>query len=129
LTPRKSLNMKLPDIPSKFFGYFLRGYFDGDGCVNVSLPKGRKTPLIQVIFTSGSEVFLQTLSQKLSVAVGIACNKVHFNSRAFRLKYRKINGLKILSYMYKDLQEAPFLDRKYAIYKDYLDTLKTNMFP
>lgn len=36
LTPRKSLSLKLPRIPLRYFVHFLRGYFDGDGCLTLS---------------------------------------------------------------------------------------------
>ena len=33
LTPRKSLTIAFPAIPLEFLSYFIRGYFDGDGCI------------------------------------------------------------------------------------------------
>ena len=33
LRPRKSLTVTMPEIPSRYFMDFVRGYFDGDGCV------------------------------------------------------------------------------------------------
>lgn len=33
VTPRKSLTMEFPDVPQAYFGAFMLGYFDGDGCV------------------------------------------------------------------------------------------------
>ncbi|KXK00108.1 MAG: hypothetical protein UZ19_OD1000154 [Parcubacteria bacterium OLB19] len=53
--PNKSLRMRLPDIPDKYFGDFVRGYFDGDGNVWVGeIHKNRLSPslTLQIAFTS-----------------------------------------------------------------------------
>lgn len=34
--PRKSLTLKFPDIDEQFISHFIRGYFDGDGCMRMS---------------------------------------------------------------------------------------------
>lgn len=123
LTPRKSLRLKLPDIPRKLFRFYLRGYFDGDGCTHVSIQKGRIKPEITTIFTSGCEQFLKSLSLKICERTGISPNKIYFNSGAFRLKYRKTDSLKLLSYIYRGLKNSIYLKRKYKIYQNYLTTL------
>lgn len=122
LTPRKSLKLVFPQIPPRYFSYFLRGYFDGDGCLMSWVPKGQFASRILVAFTSGCEYFLKTLSEKLHNNINTGIKKVYKNGAAFNLVYRKRDGLKILSFMYHNLNKAPFLDRKYAIYKNYLDT-------
>ena len=67
LTPKKSLNAAFPDVPQKCLPYFVRGYFDGDGCVNIRDPNER----LQVVFTSGSKPFLSALSERLTAAISI----------------------------------------------------------
>ena len=123
LIPRKSLRLRLPEMPTEHFEFFTRGYFDGDGCVHVSVQKGSRKPKISVIFTSGSKKFLGNLSIKLQENLNISLNRVYYNSGAFRLKYREENSLKILSFMYKNLYKAPYLNRKYQIYQNYLKSL------
>lgn len=116
--PRKSLTAILPpNIPNNLFSYFLRGYFDGDGCLNLSLPPGRKTTRIKVIYTSGSKKLLDQINQKLEFLINTSQRRVYKNGRAYRLIYGKKDSLKILEYMYGDLDSAPFLKRKYDHYK------------
>lgn len=122
LTPRKSLCMKFPEIPPEYFCYFLRGYFDGDGCVMIKTPKNQFAKGVIIVFTSGCKIFLETLSEKLHSCLDIKLKSVYNNGGSFNLVYRKGSGLRILSFMYNNLEKAPFLDRKYAIYKNYLDT-------
>ena len=122
VTPRKSLTLQFPKVPQRFLKYFVRGYFDGDGCVNVSLKKNRLKPVIITIFTCGSEKFLVTLSKIVGKVIDMSTQKINFQSRAFRLRYRMHDSLKLLKFMYKGLNDAPFLKRKYDIYQKYLLT-------
>ncbi len=117
VTPRKSLTMMFPDVPSEHLSFFVRGYFDGDGCINLSFPKQAKTPRLQLIFTSGSMRFLETLMNRLSLALGISIKNIYHNERAYRLRYKKWDSMKILDFMYRNLREAPYMDRKYQAYK------------
>src|SRR3989344_1919719 len=41
LYPNKSLTVKFPRIPKKYFSHFVRGYFDGDGCIYFEKRKGK----------------------------------------------------------------------------------------
>ena len=120
VTPRKSLHMQFPEIPPIYFGHFLRGYFDGDGCLMVRVRKGQNAKEVRVVFTSGCEEFLNILSNKLRSLIQTKSKSANRNGEAFNLAYRKRDGLNILSFMYQGLDKAPFLDRKYAIYKNYL---------
>lgn len=69
LTPVKSKTVKLAKVPGKYFNYFVRGYFDGDGCISSGIynrkdRKGTKHVIISR-FTSGRRVFLQNLLERL----------------------------------------------------------------
>lgn len=122
VTPRKSLRLKLPKVPDKYFKFYLRGYFDGDGCVHISKPNKKRPSEIKLIFTSGCQKFLLSLNEKLNNLASIKNVSVYLNSRAYRLSYRKRNSLEILSFMYKDLNLSPYMARKYKIYQNYLNT-------
>jgi hypothetical protein len=116
ITPRKSLTIKLPEVPDKFFSFFLRGYFDGDGCVSTHIPKGRVKKTVSVTFTSGSKKLLLKLSTKIYKLTDSSLKNIYSNGHALQLSYKKIDSLKILKYMYRDLKLSPFLDRKYLTY-------------
>ena len=122
LTPRKSLNMKLPDIRGKFFGYFLRGYFDGDGNISCYIPKGRNKPRIRLTFVSGSYKFLDALARKIQTILNTTSKSFlkKKGQNAYYLRYSKRDGLKILGCMYKNLDDSPYLKRKYDIYQSFL---------
>ena len=65
---RKSLKLtKLPDMPDKLVRHFIRGYFDGDGCISFQNAKRRIKGGVQkrnakLLFV-GTRKFLQALRQ------------------------------------------------------------------
>lgn len=120
VTPRKSLTILFPDIPSKYLSHFIRGYFDGDGTLHLI-----KEKYPRVIFTSGSHQFLEGLSKTLSSTLQIP-NKATYsqmqksNNLCYRLHYNTQLSTKILEFIYKNLEKAPYLTRKFAIYQEFL---------
>ena len=60
LEERKSNVLRFPQLPIEYMSDFVRGYFDGDGCVYVSNQiKGVK--YLAISFTCGSKNFLDGL--------------------------------------------------------------------
>lgn len=126
ISPRKSLTARLPlNIPNKLFSYLLRGYFDGDGCLSIYRKHQKYPTRIKLIFTSGSKHLLEDIVKKLNQILNLDKAIIYFNSNAFRLIFGKYESLHILSYMYSNLSNAPFLNRKYALYQELLKTSKT----
>lgn len=122
VTPRKSLTILFPNIPLGYQSFFLRGYFDGDGCIH--LIKGKYPRLI---FTSGSFKFLEGIAKILSSKLRIPEKRIYSqigNSgrSCYRLHYNTQVSRKILEFMYKDLEKAPYLERKFVIYQKYLQS-------
>lgn len=118
VTPRKSLCMTLPDVPERYFGHFVRGFLDGDGCIHADTHSGR----LQVHFTSGSREFLTGLSHKLTESAGVKIHNIHKSTRSFQLKYSTKEALLVLNFIYSGLQLAPYLHRKYAVYENWHGT-------
>jgi len=84
-------------------------------------------------FTSGTLKFLKELTNKLNFLVGTSKQKVFRAERAYGLSYSKRDSIKILHLIYSNLESAPFLRRKYEIYKNFqennsLSGLLTNNF-
>lgn len=120
VTPRKSLTALFPTVPTEYLFHFLRGYFDGDGCIHLI-----KDRFPRIIFTSGSKKFLEGLSKVLSETLQIPLKPVYAqlqdsNNYCYRLHYNTKMSRIILQLMYKNLEQAPYLERKYAIYQKYL---------
>lgn len=126
LTPRKSLTIKFPNnIPSDCFSHFARGYFDGDGCITIKRGVGKYGQSIlkgiAIIFTSGSELFLEGLKDKAYKFAGFGRRSVYYggSSRAYYLKYDTLESLKWFKLFYGNNLSDLFLQRKFDVFKKY----------
>ena len=122
LYPNKSLTIEFPKIPGKYLADFIRGYFDGDGCVFLEMGKGKTGARIikklSTIFTSGSNKFLVGLGKILSDKV-LVKNKVVINShRSFQLRYDTDDSVKLFKFIYGSKSRL-FLRRKLTKYLEY----------
>lgn len=72
LRPRKTyLNIPMPEVPIKYFGHFLRGYFDGDGCISKSRTyKGDTMSMI------GGGLFISQIQKQICDITDVLANKV-----------------------------------------------------
>ena len=127
LAPHKSLTMRFPTIPYRYFGSFVCGYFDGDGCVYIDQQKSKSRSglgRITIIFTSGSKRFLQTLHDILSkrnIVQGRGLY-LHSNKRAYQLRYLLEDCANLFRLMYIDRHMKDLcLKRKYAIFRRYFE--------
>lgn len=126
IVPKKALRMKLPEIPNSFFGFFLRGYFDGDGSLGIYKQKDQTSLRFRLAFTSGCKKFLQDISREIYSLLQIKDRNIYYGSDAYQLRYGFKDGVEVLKYMYSNLHQAPYLERKYAIYQEALSIFPSN---
>jgi len=121
-TPKKELNVKVPNIQDKYFSHFLRGYFDGDGCISKCWYKKNdrknKTSIVFLVFVSGSKRFLRELSARLGRKLSIGKGYLYTHKNSSWLRYGKREAGKIYNFMYLDAYPAIFLTRKYNKFKE-----------
>jgi len=123
LYPNKSLTIKFPKIPKKFLSHFVRGYFDGDGSVMIQRAKGKTQKFIlkklSVVFTCGSEVFLEKLAEEVKKVIKTDQEKVYKGDKAFMLSYSTGDSVKIFKFLYGTDTKEIFSQRKFNIFCDY----------
>lgn len=100
----KNLTVEFPDIPKEYLHDFIRGYFDGDGCI-MRLKNNR----VNSAFTCESKAFLDTLHRVLKEEANVEGGS--YDASSMSLKFGKKDSFKIGSYIYKDDPEL-FLLRK-----------------
>jgi hypothetical protein len=103
-TEQKSLTLKFPDVPNQYLPDFIRGYFDGDGCI--MRLKGNR---INSAFTCGSKIFLEQLLSLLKQYAGVQGGS--FDDSCASLKFGKRDSLLIGKFMYQNNPEL-YLKRK-----------------
>lgn len=120
VTERKSKTINLPNIPKKYFSYFLQGLIDGDGSVyqenyNVTVPINRIKPLkyktynytrLVISIYSASKIFLIGL-RKFIIQLGFKIHNIsemkkHQYSSVYKLSSNTKQAEKIGSYIYKN---------------------------
>jgi hypothetical protein len=125
--PRKSKTIKLPVLPDKYFSHFLRGYFDGDGCVNICKfkRKDRKSfsYVLTSVFTSGSRNILVEIKNKLQELEVIKGGSFFYN-QGYRLSFSINDSLGLYGFMYRNLKNNLYLNRKKSVFEKYLTSRK-----
>lgn len=102
IIPRKSLNCKKPDLSDSLMPHFIRGYFDGDGCITCDSKNRWKFSF------SGGEDMMLFLKEQLECKTFIYKIK---NSKAFSLEAASKESLAYFyDYIYSDA--TIYLDRK-----------------
>jgi intein-encoded DNA endonuclease-like protein len=111
--PNKSLVTEFPSngtIPEWLVCHFIRGYFDGDGCITIN--KKNNQPHFSIL---GSRNFLLAIQSIFVNARGLSLTKLSKPSAIHRMSYGgRLNCLAIRDYLYKDA--TIYLDRKYKIF-------------
>ncbi len=122
---RKTKSLIVPKVPQRYFSDFVRGYFDGDGNVWVGVvhkERVTQTLVIQVAFTSCSELFLKAFRQRLN-ASGLEGGSIYeAKGNYYRLQFSVRDTLKLYDFMYNHESHSKntlFLERKRKIFEKY----------
>ena len=133
-TPKKSLTLTFPNeeiLPIKFRNDFIRGYFDGDGCVHYS-ENYRESNICNsswisknfVVSFVGTYEFLEKLKNILYSNNIHSCDIKHGNcGKAFELRlYGFENIINFYNYIYDD--SKLFLKRKFDKFNYAIEKVK-----
>ena len=128
ITPRKTFTAKFPNfdqIPKYLFHHFLRGLFDGDGCISVSV-RGKIPRKYFAFGICGTldiclgieNFFAQFLPEETS-------KKPYLDNNIYTIAYNKLASLKhIYNFLYKDA--TIFLTRKEEKFRMVFETVMKN---
>ncbi len=110
---KKARTLSFPPIPKKFERHFIRGYFDGDGCICLFKDKRSKKIQAQASIASMSILMLEELQKR------IGFGKISKSTtRTNNLWFGKKECFKLYDYFYKEANI--FLPRK----KEKFEVLK-----
>lgn len=121
LTPRKTFTCTFPDIPEHLSIPFIRGYFDGDGCISSHLSK-YGTPEFEFNIT-GTKEMLAEIIKRLPVSSNVKMRSRRNNGKNnYTVKYcgnaQTYNTMKLL---YENA--SVYLERKYRKYQELANYL------
>lgn len=123
----KTFNTALPDIPNDLFWDFMRGVTEGDG--NISHKTGN-TDALCVTITGATKKFMKDVQEQLlerGVSTHLYIREAHSvsgNKAEMYSLYTKSNAdaLRMCFFMYANTPKSRRLDRKFAIYENYVRT-------
>lgn len=120
IIPNKTYIMSDINIPDEYFSHFLRGYFDGNGCVKYRKDGKYKYPYMNIL--TSNRKLMDLIESKIEFELGLN-NKAMTISRheridLFRLDYTCKKAVKLLDWLYKDADLK--LNRKYKIYQEFM---------
>jgi hypothetical protein len=126
ITPRKSLTLRWPDMPSEYVRHFIRGCWDGDGSVSF---RRRNPRQITASFVSGSLDFVEGMRDAL-IEAGFSKRTIYVTPQSER-RPRRSYSIKLFSrecrllfrYLYDGVGAAEYLDRKHAVFADHLSSV------
>jgi len=112
-TPNKSHSIIFPTfISDELMPHFIRGYFDGDGCISFSITKDNN---LSTSFTISSvshgfcNSFKNYLEKILNITLYLSKNKTAFVVRTSKLE----DIIKINNYLYENMTTDLFFENKY----------------
>ena len=113
--PRKSLKLKFPKITIfKEIGlirHFIRGYFDGDGCISRYVHTHIVSPNVSVV---GTEHFLKYIIKESKINARMGHDKRNAEENKY-IYYNLKNSILFINYLYTNANI--YLDRKYKLYQ------------
>lgn len=123
LYPNKSLTIQMPKIPKKFLSDFVRGNFDGDGCVYIERKRNKEGTLIlkrlRIVFTSGSKRFLEQLAYTLYESGRVGLAPIRISHRSYQIQYGARASVELFKFLYVHFPNTLYLSRKFDIFKEY----------
>lgn len=76
-TPNKTFDLQYPIIDENLEKHFLRGYFDGDGCIRVRTDRRDNTKLGDLRIVGGSADMLNMINNRMNFLFGTKINKIY----------------------------------------------------
>lgn len=126
ITSHKTYDMPYPKIDANLLPHYIRGYFDGDGCVRLrtyTTSQGEvvKYPICDI--TSHDKIFLEHLREDIYNKKQI-CSYIYPDKTNYRLyTHAREHSLSFLKYLYHNA--SIYLDRKFKIYQEIIEYEQT----
>lgn len=106
----KSITAKYPPIKNELSSHFIRGVFDGDGCITRGFRKKDHRPYLDV-HLCGTESLLYSINEKLPESASVR----RHGENMYRIVFSQKKAFSVLKWIYED-SEGLRLKRKHDRY-------------
>jgi hypothetical protein len=124
LHPNKTYTINYPKIDEKLERHFLRGYFDGDGCIRITEDKRDNSKRGDLRIVGGSVNFIETLNKRMNKIFGVNLNKL-YGPKNKEYKFVGWAGMSDIEKIYNGFYSETdlFLNRKKIIFDEVIDII------
>jgi DNA-binding transcriptional regulator WhiA len=125
LHQNKTYTIYYPKIDEKIERHFLRGYFDGDGCIRINEDKRDHSKRGDLRIVGGSVKFIETLNERMGKLFGVNVNKL-YGPKNKRYKFIGWAGMSDIERIYNGFYSDTdlFLTRKKIIFDEVIDIIR-----
>lgn len=127
-TQNKTFTLKYPVLDENLERHFLRGYFDGDGCIRINTDKrdGSKRGDLRIV--SGSIEMLNSINERMNYLFGTNLNKL-YGPKNKLYKFIGWCGMTDIEKIYDGFYSDSnlFLQRKKIIFDDVMSEIKNKI--
>ena len=122
LHPNKTYTISYPKIDENLERHFLRGYFDGDGCIRINEDKRDNSKRGDLRIVGGSVNFINTLNERMGKLFGVNVNKL-YGPKNKEYKFVGWAGMSDIEKIYNGFYSETdlFLNRKKIIWKEIIN--------
>jgi intein/homing endonuclease len=114
LCENKSFKIRMPSLHKDLVRHFIRGYFDGDGCLHINKSGLKSKHSIELLSNEDFCEDMKLILNTLGIESNIENNK-NTGIKGLRI-CKSISRKKFLDWIYKDA--TMFLERKHKLYVD-----------
>lgn len=122
----KTFVVKPPNVPKEFIRHYIRGLIDGDGSVLYYPDKGKSF----YVGFYGNDYMVSYVNKTLNEILGVSLVKQRYRFSSdgcyvsvVSIRYGKKDSFKICDYLYRDVDQSLYMNRKHNSYinalKDY----------
>jgi len=114
----KVVSMENIDVPQELIRHFIRGYFDGNGCIGIPTGINRKPSSVVISIGSGSKKMMENLWDTILNECDVIFTSVSKSNTYFEMRVFSIDDkLKFLGYIYDSA--TIFLGKKRIKYMQF----------
>ena len=121
----KTFSLKYPNIPPELERHFIRGYFDGDGCIRIKKDKRNGKEIGDMRFVSGSIDILNSINIRMEYLFGTKRNSL-YGPKKGNYKFIGWSSMRDIESIYKGFYEDSnfYLNRKKETFEKVINTIK-----
>jgi hypothetical protein len=130
IVQNKTFICRFPNwLEEKYYPDFIRGLFDGDGCISIGHKKQNNYLYFSIDLINGNYDFMTRIENILNNKSNMSHKKIYLHNNIFRIGYSKMDDIhKFYKYIYYNDKDFHYLKRKKDKFELFLSYIKERGF-